>query len=852
MTVKRAIRKCLTAPLLLAVLLSSCAGSGENAGAGGYGHFIELAGYEATENGFTRSYTDGERTLLLNEATAEIAVVDNVSGKTWYSNPQGRENDSIATDENIEILGSQLFIDYQNPLYQKSTYYSSRDSVRLGNYQVEEIDRGFQVTYLLGVEDPERGIPKALTTAGYEALLARFEDEKDRAELSRRYSLVKLSVLQEGSAKQALLEQFPLLESENLYILRDGNTSVYSRLRALLESAGYTEEELERDESAAGYVETEEMVQFQVGIRYELAEEGLLVTVPLDAIAMPAGYTITSISVLPYFASQGIEAAGEILLPDGSGSIIRINNGKTGASPYEAVVYGGDIGNYERAKTYDPRVAHLPVFGISGQDSAVFAVIESGASTATLHAMVSGMRSENNNAYVSFTTAAAENYQMGNTVGAEIDFLDSRFAAEDMSIRYMLLDEPADYSQMAQIYRQYLIDTGGLAEREEPSGYKAYLGLTGAVTNSASFLGIPYQEIIPLTTFAEAGKILQALDENGVDSLAVRYTGWNEGGVRQGLPSEIRPESRLGGEEAFQAFVEDCLARDIPLFLNYNFQTVSKSDGLFDNFRKSSHAARTITGKYGLYVSRYRSDLYMPLERQMVIKPSLYAGFSRMAAEELAAYGLTGVSLERLGSRLAADYDENSYTSLPQSVGLVEDALDILTGNHIRILSQGVNDYAFSNVTDVVELETACAEYAITDYAVPFIQMVLAGCMDYAGSAINYDDFQVNFLKALETGSLLYIDLMYAENSVLSHMENLDTYYTSCYRGWIDSFSEAYRELAAVYEELGSRIIVAHRRLADKVFAATYRGGRQVLINYSDAAYTWEGITVPANGYMVV
>lgn len=71
------------------------------------------------------------------------------------------------------------------------------------------------------------------------------------------------------------------------------------------------------------------------------------------------------------------------------------------------------------------------------------------------------------------------------------------------------------------------------------------------------------------------------------------------------------------------------------------------------------------------------------------------------------------------------------------------------------------------------------------------------------GPAFNYDDADTNFLKALETGSLLYIDLMYADNSVLKHKENLDTYYTSCYRHWIDAFGEAYGKLSAIYEEGG-------------------------------------------------
>ena len=133
---------------------------------------------------------------------------------------------------------------------------------------------------------------------------------------------------------------------------------------------------------------------------------------------------------------------------------------------------------------------------------------------------------------------------------------------------------------------------------------------------------------------------------------------------------------------------------------------MTKTDTLFDNFSRGKHAARTITGKYGRYVPRYRGDLYTPVEKQYVLKPSLYHAFSEMVADELEAFGLTGVSLEAMGSKLAADYDDSQYCSLSESTARVQDALRRLTDRSIRVLSQGVNDYAFSQVTDVVELDT--------------------------------------------------------------------------------------------------------------------------------------------------
>ena len=85
-----------------------------------------------------------------------------------------------------------------------------------------------------------------------------------------------------------------------------------------------------------------------------------------------------------------------------------MNNGKTGANPYEAKVYGDDIGNYDRTKrAMNPVLFICRVFGISRQNSAVFAIIENGEETATpgtRWCLACGR--ENNNAYVSFAPVA--------------------------------------------------------------------------------------------------------------------------------------------------------------------------------------------------------------------------------------------------------------------------------------------------------------------------------------------------------------------------------------------------------------------------------------------------------------
>lgn len=227
---------------------------------------------------------------------------------------------------------------------------------------------------------------------------------------------------------------------------------------------------------------------------------------------------------------------------------------KPGANPYEAKVYGDDIGNYDRTKSYEPRAVHLPVFGISGQNSAVFAIIENGEETATLHAMVSGMRSENNNAYVSFAPVAEEYYQLGKTVGAAISFLDTRYADEDMIVRYKLFSEPMGYSQMAQIYRQYLIEKNRLAARAEPSAYKAYLELTGAVTSTGSLLGIPYEEVIALTTFGRQAKSFRLWKKKAWKSWRSNTPAGIKAASGRGFPLRFRRKANWAVPAPFRRF----------------------------------------------------------------------------------------------------------------------------------------------------------------------------------------------------------------------------------------------------------------------------------------------------------
>ena len=834
----------------VSLLLSSCGSVIKADYTGGLHNYIELETAASEDTGFSQEVAGNGLSLKLNEATGEISLTDTRSGSVWYSNPPSLFQEANLTEDNQQKMRSQVLLTFQNERNEISTYYSSRDSVELGNFAWAREKHGFLVTYQMGEVDIQEGLPKALTAARFEELSAKFSEESDRKNFERRYSLLQFSMLQDEEQRTEYLKKYPLLKTQDIYILRTANATLFRKLRAQLKEIGYTEEDLRRDHEAAGLPAEETRAVFQVALRYALDGDQLVVTVPRDMLGMPAGYIITDIAVLPFLGAEGKNASGHILLPDGSGSLLRMNNGKTTANVYECPVYGEDIANYDSTKRFDLRTIHMPYFGILGEKNGLFAVLEDGKANAVIHAGIAGGESVCNAAYASFYPLAREAYQLGSQSNAHVYFYEKQFIKSDMSIRYYLFPEPVNYSRMAHVYQQYLVERDMLLEKQDDA-LPAYIKLTGAVTDTGSVLGIQYDKMLPLTTFSQAEQILQMLQKGGVSELAVQYVGWNSGGVSQGLPDRLRPESRLDGRKGFQQLTSYCRESNIPVFLRWDYQLVTKENSLFDNFVKSKHAALTVTGKEGYYTAKYRPDTFIPMEWNYVLAPSLYPTFSQTILRGMETYDVGGADVHYLASKLAADYTSSRYTSRTDSIGYVREAMQTLTGAGKRILAENVSDYSLAYVTDVVPLDTSSAEYAITDEAVPFLQLVIGGRIRYAGAALNYEDPRIGLLKALETGSLLYGDFIFADSSVLANKPQLDSYYTAHYASWTTVFCQAYQDLAAAYRQVGGRELLSHTRIRHDLILAAYPDGG-ILINYSDQPQVYNGVAVAAQSYTIL
>ncbi|MFW6308823.1 MAG: DUF5696 domain-containing protein [bacterium] len=133
--------------------------------------------------------------LYINEETAEIAVEKKETGSLWFSNPQNVDQmENIRGGTSRDRLKSQFVINYYTPNDTRQKMDSFNDSVQNERFNIEKIDKGVKVNYVLGKEWTEDSyLPRMVTKKKFEEeILAQIEEKDDRELFMNNYPLITL------------------------------------------------------------------------------------------------------------------------------------------------------------------------------------------------------------------------------------------------------------------------------------------------------------------------------------------------------------------------------------------------------------------------------------------------------------------------------------------------------------------------------------------------------------------------------------------------------------------------------------------------------------------------------------
>ncbi|MCM1231977.1 MAG: DUF5696 domain-containing protein [Ruminococcus flavefaciens] len=603
-----------------------------------------------------------------------------------------------------------------------------------------------------------------------------------------------------------------------------------------------------------------------IPVEYRLNEKGMKASVVVGEIEEDLenmGNYLTEISFLPYFGAVDSEATGYILVSDGSGALIYLNNEKASYGSYSQRVYGRDAALVTEKMSTEEETARIPVFGLKDGNRGFLAIISEGDTNATVNAMTSGVLSSYNNAYVTFqyrpytkTSFLQGNLYASNGAGgdSQISLTVSPVIPEmkAFSVEYNLLfEEDLDYVDMAEVYREYLREKYGLSASGDVGNAPFYLNLLGGLEVEDYFLGIEVNKLESLTTFEQAEEIIGELMSVGIDNMVVKYSGWQKGGIESKIPRKIQFEKKLGGASGYQALVDYAEENGIELFMDFDFVNLYKSGNKVSVY---SDAAQTV-GSTPAYQYTYDYNLLTKnnSESWNLLTParmeeSVYAMLEKK--EKLKGAQL---ALSSLGNTIYSDYTHKENGIDRADVKETwERIFDLCAEEFEFVMVDNGNAYTFPYVSHIYNAPMSSLKYDIEDEEIPFYQIVLHGLVSYSTEPVNLSAVPENqVLKAVETGSSLSACLMYAENGTLADTK-YNYIYSSNYEAWINDISTYYDRTQDFLELVADSVITGHERVQEDVYCTTFANGVSVYVNYLDRQITVDGLEIPAKDFIYV
>ncbi len=791
--------------------------------------------------------------LYCNEKDGTFAVAKEGEGQIWYSNPIDRESDPIASGAAKTMLSAQLNIRYFTNKNENKVMDSYNDCVANEGLKIEKIDGGYRATYQFGRNKiTKEMIPNVLSPERYEELLAKIPEGINRETCEKLYKKQNTAELSQ-SQKQDLDTRFPGLAEGEYYILSKFIADYeIEEIYDGLSIAGYTSEDLRADNEAHGLsvtvVENERIV---IPMTVYLDNGDLMVEIDCGAIQVPSNLALTEVTVLPYWGAAGTQDTGYSFLPDGSGSLVQHNNGKS-IFTMSVPLYGRDYGNREEEIRSYPYQATMPVFGIVKNAQAMFAIIESGDAHAAINAQTSGQAHSYNTVSATYTIRPWDTVSLdgSNTESSLTNvYQETPFTGLIRMRCHFLGESDADYSGMARYYQNYL-EEKGILKRLSDNRYPFLLETLGAFRKKKSFLGIPYTGTVVLTSFEETMDIMGQLEDLGVTDIDVKLDGWFNKGLNNSMPSKISPVSALGGTKDLKDLYTKVSEAGGRLYLDTSMQLVNEP-ALSFRFNSFTDSIRYAFKEIAL-VYPYSYSSFTPNRRwspQFLLAPTKLQRLLQKFEQSRQALGF-GVPFYNDMHMLYTNFHASSLTDRQDSLNLVSQALSEASLPGYGIKAGPV--YTLENAGLITDVPVVSNRNFLEDQNVPFVQMVLHGYVSYAGEAINMaDDYQTALLKTIETGSQFYFIWNY-KNSVELKDTQYQDYCSTFYESWLTLGAEAYNKAKDHMASVQNARIIRHTQLAPDVTLTQYDNGISAVVNYGREAFEYKGISVPQRDYAFI
>ncbi len=587
---------------------------------------------------------------------------------------------------------------------------------------------------------------------------------------------------------------------------------------------------------------------FEFPVEYTLEEDHVKASLKVSEIKETDPENIvTEITLMRSFGAADATEEGYFIIPDGSGALVRFNNNKTtDANAYSQSVYGKDITAVPTSKGAVTEQIYLPMYGIVKEDNAMMAVASKGDSNAYISAYVSGQSNSGYN-MCNFTFVLRESdsfYMSGNSNDKFTVFERGGIKSDDIELLYYpIAKENADYVDVAERYRNYLMEHEGLAKKTTADSIQMYISLYGGTQKKKPVLGVPVTMKQTATKYDEAVEILSELRDSGADNLVVAYKNWTDDGICGKIDTAAKPSGKLGGKSGFSKLTDYISENGFELYPVSDNRDFYSGNG----YSSFSDTSVRVSGSYSRIVSYDRAyGIPDGLKKNMsLLSPSHFTEICGEIAENYNAAGLNGVSAGSLTTSLYGDYGKKSLSRF-KAMELAEESFKKLSDSlENGVLADSANAYVLPYVSHITNVPMSSSRFDIFNEDIPFYQIVMHGIVPYSTTPVNADaDSETLLLMAAATGSLLSYDMLYEETSELKDTE-FDIYYYANYADWTETAAAEYKLLKPIYTDVAEAVITGYD---------VENNGNNITTTYSNGSVVkvdLEARTIEFNGQVI-
>lgn len=659
-------------------------------------------------------------------------------------------------------------------------------------------------------------------------------------------SVMKLP--QRNQAASGLILKYGDLRQE-----KRNETYVYS---SVVQESGRGSEKWELNQNGVT-ITYEFNIGFTVPVTYTLNDDYIEVAVNISEIdeentSTVDGKVITALALSPTFGASpytdlaGNEVEGYMVVPDGSGAVIEYNNDKEGYTSYSQTLYGRDKTTVPLNAPRVTEQAYLPLIATVSGNSGLVAIATEGDENAAVKAQVSRQNRQSfNNVYFEFNLRSSDTYYMGGTDGTRITVFEKGDIKTDrISVRYYPIsdEQEVNYADVAEVYRNYLINEEGLEKKTEAGNTDLYLDLYGGVLKETSVFGIPVDMKTEITTFDQAEEIMKKLSDGGVTGMIATYNDWTNKSMVGKISTSFSPSGKLGGSSGFEDLQSAAESMNAEIYPTLSNMEMVKNSWGYMTINKTATRVSNAQSRQSEYSTAF--GVQLSGKAPALLTPNAYSKVFDQIISSFTKKGQTNVGFGDYANTLVSDFSTRNAKSRSSTEATIIEGYKKASEEVGNIIADEANSYVIPYADHITNVPVYSSQYNVVDYDIPLYQMVIHGYVPYASTAINANsNAEEVFLLSLASGSAIHYDFIYENAFELLDTDYDDLYYAN-YNGWLDAAIEQYKVSDEILSQVSDMIITDYQIDTETgVITTTYNDSVVITVDTQNATADVNGQT---------